>query len=320
MLEFASTLPSLSDSARLQHSGQSISTQRIDCLICGYQLDPNDESKYVTFSCNVRAFKEQSFRVWQCPQCITVHCLDRVDLTHYYARYPFTQAKLTRPLRLCYRNLRHQLTKHGFSRTHSLLDYGCGSGLFVQHLRESGFVNCHGYDPYACESGFGNPAILNRQFDYILLQDVIEHIEDPNALLHTLNQYLAPGGYILIGTPNAANIDLTQPERSDYYNPVHVPYHLHLYTRESLEMLGFCQGWQPVDFCDRPYHDTLWFSLNSRAWNEYQRLCDRSIDVVFEPINIWKALTSYKFLFYAMFGYWLSLKTEMTILFHKPGA
>jgi 2-polyprenyl-3-methyl-5-hydroxy-6-metoxy-1,4-benzoquinol methylase len=84
-----------------------------------------------------------------------------------------------------------------------------------------------------------------------LLQDVIEHVEDPNALLGELDGLLAPGGYILIGTPNTANIDLTRPNVSDFYNQVHVPYHLHLYTHESLELLGCRQGWKAVDFFDR---------------------------------------------------------------------
>jgi SAM-dependent methyltransferase len=250
---------------------------------------------------------------------MTIHCLDIVDLAHYYAKYPFAEARLTLPLRLCYRNLSRQLTRNGFSKTHSFLDYGCGHGMVVQYLRQRGFANCYGYDPYAPQEGFGNPATLQRgPFDYILLQDVIEHVEDPNVLLSELDALLAPGGHILIGTPNAANIDLTQPSLSDCYNEVHVPYHLHIYTRESLEILGRRQGWEPVDFFDRPFHDQPpWFGLNSRAWNEYQRLLDGTINVIFESIEPWKALTSYKFMFYAIFGYWLSFRTGMAIMFHK---
>jgi hypothetical protein len=57
--------------------------------------------------------------------------------------------------------------------------------------------------------------------------------------------------------------------------------------------------------------------MNSRAWNEYVRLFDGSLDVIYEPSQTWKALTSYRFLFYAIFGYWLSLRTNMSIMFHK---
>jgi SAM-dependent methyltransferase len=324
MIEFASTPSSVENFASSQLYNQRANKQRLDCLICNHQIDPNDESAFVTFPCNVRAFWGERFKVWQCPNCMTIHCLDVVDIEHYYAKYPFAQAKLTLPLRLCYRNLYQQLKKHGFSKTHSLLDYGCGSGIFVKYLRERGFSNCYGYDPYAPPEGFGNPTTLQQEpFDYILLQDVIEYVEDPVALLCKLNALLAPGGYILIGTPNAAHIDLSQPSVSasvsDYYNGVHVPYHLHIYTCKSIELLGRHQGWELVDFYDRAYHDTPWFSLNARAWNEYQRLLDGTINVIFESIKPWKALTSYKFIFLAFFGYWLSLKTEMTIMFQKTG-
>jgi SAM-dependent methyltransferase len=225
---------------------------------------------------------------------------------------------LTWPYRIIYRKLHQRLIKHGFSKNHSLLDYGCGAnGLFLQYLKQKGFTNCYGYDPYGSPETFGNSTVLQQKpFNYILLQDVIEHVDDPDALLSELNHLLAPGGYILIGTPNAANIDLTRPDISDHYNPIHAPYHLHLYTPKTLESLGNCQGWEAVEFFDRAYYD-IPFVLNTRAWNEYQRLLDGTLNVILEPIKIWKALTSYKYLFYAIFGYWLSFKTDMALMFRK---
>jgi 2-polyprenyl-3-methyl-5-hydroxy-6-metoxy-1,4-benzoquinol methylase len=320
MIELSSTSNPLDNSDSSQLHNQRTSKQRLECLICNYHIDPSNKSALATFSCNVRAFKDEKFKVWRCPSCKTIHCLDVVDLPHYYAKYPIHQAELTWPYRICYRNLYRQMTSHGFSKTHSFLDYGCANGLFLQYLRQRGFINCYGYDPYAPQKGFGNPEILKQgPFDYILIQDVIEHVEDPDALLGELSRLLAPGGYILIGTPNAANLDLTRPGVSDFYNEIHVPYHLHLYTREGLELLGRRQGWKPVDFFDRPYHDTPWFTVNTRAWNQYQRLFDGTINAVYEPIETWKALTSYKYLFYAIFGYWLSYRTGMSVMFHKTG-
>ncbi len=296
-----------------------LNKQRLDCPICNYHVDPNNESAFVTFSCNLRAFADEKFRVWRCPDCQTIHCLDVVDLDYYYSKYPYGELALTPPLRLVYQNLYRRLAKHGFSQNHSLLDYGCGKGLFIQYLRERGFKNCHGYDPYGPPEDFGDPSTLQwGQFDYILLSDVIEHVEDPYSLLAKLDGLLAPGGQILIGTPNAANIDLSQPDLSDYYNEVHVPYHLHIYTRQSIEALGNGQGWKPIDFFERAYYDVPWLGLNARAWNQYQRLCDGTINAVVEDaIELGKALTSYKFIFYAIFGYWLSLRTGMDIVFRK---
>ncbi len=299
----------------------STTKQRLECLICNYRVDPNDESAFSTFPCNVRAFMDEKFKLWRCPDCKTIHCLDVVDLDHYYAKYPIAQATLTWPFRVFYRKLRKQLTKYGFSKTHSILDYGCGAnGLFVQYLRQQGFTNCHGYDPYGTKDGFGDPATLQQgAFDYILLQDVIEHVEDPNTLLDRLNNLLAPGGYILISTPNASNLNLNRPDINDICNAVHVPYHLHIYTPESIELLGRRQGWEFIDSL-RPNHDTLWPSLNARVSNEYQRILEGPVDVFFEPINSRKVLTSSRFIFfafYAIFGYWLNFYSGMSIIFRK---
>lgn len=304
---------------QLQHEPVSINKQRLECSICNYRVDPNDESAFSTFFCNIRAFMDEKFKVWRCPDCKTIHCLDIVDLDHYYAKFPIFQAELTWSYRFIYSKLCKRLTKHGFSKTHSLLDYGCGAkGMFVEYLRECGFANAQGYDPYGSKDGFGNSKILQGgSFDYISLQDVIEHVEDPHVLLAELNSLLSPGGYILIGTPNAANLDLNRPDLPDDYNLVHVPYHLHIYTRETLESLGRSQGWEPVDFFDRGYEDTPWFGFNVRAWNAYTSLFDGSVDAVFEPLKLGKGLTSPKYVFYATFGYWLSFYSRMSIMFRK---
>ena len=295
-----------------------IQNKRTRCVICDYQIDENNESIFRKYQCNVRAFKQEIFKVWRCPNCQTIHSLDIVDIAPYYAKYPIGDSNLTWAMRLCYSTLSKQLIKYGFSKAHSILDYGCANGLFIEYFRKKGFSKSYGYDPYASENGFGNDAILAKApFDYILLQDVIEHVEDPRKLLSKLDSLLAPGGYILIGTPNAANIDLTKPNISDFYNPVHVPYHFHVYTPQALEYLGNSQNWEAVEFRDRAYHDTPWMGVNTRAWNQYQRLCDGSLDTIHEPIELRKAITSSKMIFYVLFGYWLSYHTEMSMMFRK---
>ncbi|MBN2561059.1 MAG: class I SAM-dependent methyltransferase [Phycisphaerae bacterium] len=293
--------------------------QRLDCTVCNHRVDHADASAFVTFPCHVRAFFGETFNIWRCPGCQTIHCLDVVDLAHYYAKYPFAGMELTWPFRIFYRHLTHRLTKHGFTRNHSLLDYGCGNGAFVKYLRQRGYARCHGYDPYGRAEGTGDPAVLQHgPFNYILLQDVFEHVEAPNALLADVDGHVAPGGRVFIGTPNAANLDLTRPE--EFWNEIHVPYHLHIYTRGIVEGMGRRQGWMPVGFFDRPYHDRPWFGLNTRAAKQYQRLVGGTMDAVLEPVKPLKALASPKFIFYAAVGYWLSFRSDMTVVFEKPRA
>lgn len=279
---------------------------------------PSAELQSALIPCHVRAFIGRSFRLWRCRTCRTIHCLDVVDLDHYYSKYPFTAAKLDFLWRIFYLNLARRFKRVGFNKTTSILDYGCANALFGQALRERGFTNYHGYDPYRPADDLGNPAVLkNGPFDYILLQDVIEHVEDPRALLAELNTHLAPAGHILVGTPNADRIDLGQPAR--FRNECHAPYHLHIYTRDALEQMGRDFGWTPVAFYDRSYHDRPWFAMNTRAAKTYQTLAGGTFDAFFEPFRIGRALASPTFWFHAIFGYWLSYKSDMSIMFRKNG-
>ena len=119
-----------------------------------------------------------------------------------------------------------------------------------------------------------------------------------------------------VGTPNAEHIDLSRPE--EFWNEVHVPYHLHIYPRQTVEEMGRRLGWTPVGFFDRAYHDRPWFGLNNRAAKQYQRLVGGTLDAVLEPIRPLKALTSPRFLLYSCVGYWLSYRSDMAIVFRTP--
>lgn len=256
------------------------------------------------------------FRLWRCDGCHVIHCFDVVDLDHYYSKYPFVAAKLDLLWRIFYINLARRFTRHGMTRESSLLDYGCGNGLFGQALRERGYKRYVGYDPYRTSDELGNPAVLKSgPFEYILLQDVIEHVEDPAALLAEMDRHLASGGHVLIGTPNADRLDLSRP--SVFKNEVHAPYHLHIYTREALEQMGRKYGWTPVSFYNRSYHDRPWFGMNTRAAKVYQDLIDGTFDAFFDPFDAARALTSPRFWWYAIFGYWLSYRSDMSIMFRK---
>jgi hypothetical protein len=144
---------------------KNTSKQRLDCLICNYHIEPN-ESTFATFPCHVRAFWGEKFKAWRCPNCLTIHILDVVDIDFYYPRYLLTQATLTWLYRILYRKLRQQLTKHWFSKSHSMLNYGCGVQrlLFLQYLWQQEFANCYGYDLYALKGCFAIPKVFNKDF------------------------------------------------------------------------------------------------------------------------------------------------------------
>jgi SAM-dependent methyltransferase len=57
----------------------------------------------------------------------------------------------------------------------------------------------------------GVEPLSNRQFDTIILLDVLEHMVDPFGFLQTVQNLLAPGGQILISVPNVAHWSVRFP-------------------------------------------------------------------------------------------------------------
>jgi 2-polyprenyl-6-hydroxyphenyl methylase/3-demethylubiquinone-9 3-methyltransferase len=98
-----------------------------------------------------------------------------------------------------------------------VLDIGCGGGLFLSLLRESGVEalgielsdsrvqyarSKHGLDvhKHPIESAFWQRGFAGR-FDAVTLWDVIEHVNYPFATLTSVVNVLKPGGLLFIDTP-----------------------------------------------------------------------------------------------------------------------
>ena len=128
------------------------------------------------------------------------------------------------PVRLKY--VRDQIDQHWqgdeCSRTplegKSALDVGCGAGLLAEPLARLG-AKVTGIDasPEVIEVARGHSATmgleidyrvgdvqaLEGQFDLITSMEVIEHVADPAAFVNALAKRLAPGGLLIMSTPNA---------------------------------------------------------------------------------------------------------------------
>jgi 2-polyprenyl-6-hydroxyphenyl methylase / 3-demethylubiquinone-9 3-methyltransferase len=128
------------------------------------------------------------------------------------------------PVRLKY--IRDQIDQHWqcneCSRTplegKAALDVGCGAGLLAEPLVRLG-AKVTGIDAspevievaweHARRQGLeidyraGDVQELEGQFDLITAMEVIEHVADPAAFVRALAKRLAPGGLLLLSTPNA---------------------------------------------------------------------------------------------------------------------
>ncbi len=94
------------------------------------------------------------------------------------------------------------------------LDVGCGNGKYIQKLNVLGWdaqgvdfsqdaVNaCLEADINARCGSLVEAGFPDNYFDLISIRHVVEHLDDPKALLTEASRILKPGGSLLIRTPN----------------------------------------------------------------------------------------------------------------------
>jgi len=114
------------------------------------------------------------------------------------------------------------------------LDFGCGPyPLLAEVLKKKGF-SVDIYDPYF----FNDPAVLNRQFDFITCTETVEHFRDPQAEFDKLNSLLNPGGKICIMTGIVENRDDFQQ-----WHYIQDITHIAFYSRLTFGWIADYYGW-----------------------------------------------------------------------------
>jgi SAM-dependent methyltransferase len=135
-----------------------------------------------------------------------------------------------------------------------ILEVGCFEGRVLDGLRQRGYTNLHGCDVNrkACETAAakGYPILVGditqtdwpgRPFDAIILNQLIEHVADPIALLAGLRGRLVEGGRIYLSTPNLDSVWLR------HYGPCwshwHVPFHQVITSPHGLRKMARRTGY-----------------------------------------------------------------------------
>jgi len=132
------------------------------------------------------------------------------------------------------------------------LDVGCFEGELLDRLKEvtdwqlAGLesnskavtvARGKGHDVWQA-SAVDAPYVVPQgmAFDLIFLGQTIEHLSEPSKILRRLRMLLAPGGAIVLSTPNldSKQIDLFGPTWAHW----HMPYHRALYSRKSIKLLA----------------------------------------------------------------------------------
>jgi SAM-dependent methyltransferase len=134
----------------------------------------------------------------------------------------------------------HALDRRGISGG-CLVDVGCGAGHFYyqvqdRFLRYVGVdaVRYEGFPPQAefchLDLDSGRIPLPDESGDVVTAIEVIEHLENPRDFMRKLVHLAAPGGWILVTTPNQLSAlslaTLVLKQRFVAFQDVHYPTHL----------------------------------------------------------------------------------------------
>ena len=86
-------------------------------------------------------------------------------------------------------------------------------------------MKCGQFDPLDYQEGY---------FDYVTMDQVIEHVVDPVETLKGVSRILKPGGRLIASTPNAQGWGAAFFGRK--WLNWHAPYHLHFFSRRSFHL------------------------------------------------------------------------------------
>lgn len=130
-----------------------------------------------------------------------------------------------------------------------LLEVGCGPGEFLTIAQDAGYqvtgidFNYNAISIAREVYGIKDTHVVSiedfidggvqSQFNVVCLFEVLEHLEDPLALISTIsNELLVPGGFLIISTPSHRR----RPQL--YYPDIdEPPHHLTMWSERSLEVL-----------------------------------------------------------------------------------
>ncbi|MBK8869978.1 MAG: class I SAM-dependent methyltransferase [Elusimicrobia bacterium] len=253
--------------------------KKLACAVCG-ETSESAESRMVR--CNVRQYRDQYFRVDRCAHCQSLQTQRVNNLAEYYANYPIREQKLGFFFRVWYGVILEDLVKAGLKKEHTILDYGCNQGLFLDFLRERGYVHSTGFDPYV--PFYNNPATLQRQYDWVISMDTIEHDEDPVGFFRRLNGLRKSSGRLCVTTPRAEGINLKDAD--GHLHMLHVPYHVNVLSEKALVRIGREEGVDLVSRRDTFYMDS-WQPATSYAFiASLMAYGGNDVDLGYEPPRI----------------------------------
>jgi methionine biosynthesis protein MetW len=180
------------------------------------------------------------------------------------------------------------------------LDIGCGEGLFgslaKDHFHHICGVDCSraalkaarskGVDALVADLDERHLPFNDGSFDWISCLDVIEHVFEPEHLLHEIYRVLHHNGTLTLTTPNIRFIDFINPlllkgvfPKTSQDSGSYDGGHLHYFTFRDIKKLLSKVGFTVVR--ERGYDEKKYFSAKVLAFKMMMKLWEKEINKEF---------------------------------------
>jgi SAM-dependent methyltransferase len=132
-----------------------------------------------------------------------------------------------------------------------ILDVGCGKGILLHKMKESGFEKVLGIDPFINETiSYKNGLkVLKKnfneiegRFDFIMFNHSFEHMEKPLEVMNHSNILLNKNKFLLLRIPVADSYAFKHYREN--WCSLDAPRHLYLHTKKSIEILAKASGFE----------------------------------------------------------------------------
>ncbi len=141
-----------------------------------------------------------------------------------------------------------------------VLDVGCGIGDMLQYQQGCIGVDVNESNVALCQSkGLSAQVMENDRlpfdaasFDSVVLDNVLEHIEEPRPLLGEIHRVLAKQGVLVVGVPGVKGY-AADPDHKQYYDRDRLVSTLSSAGFECLHLKGMPLDWEVLSSKITPY-------------------------------------------------------------------